>query len=375
MRIDAGNSTTTLLTSGQTFTGEYYDILEFNSISIIATTDEIGTLYVDFSTDRTTLSRSLKLSSGASLVSSIHTLIPVSRYFRVRLVNGSTNQGSMDIQTIYSTQPRIAQPTSRLGSNVNNYSDVLNTRNVSDYRSEVALEKRTDSTTWNKFGYNNDVDTGTEIVASWGGMFDPLTTASTLSIVSSSTDDDDGGIGANSLIVYGVDENRETLTEVITMNGTTPVITTSTWLGVNRMSIYISGTNKVNVGTIDCFDTNSPPAQQGQIPAGNGSTQALIYYTPVNSTSLFSWMLLKANKLSSSSPNVNFKMWVYSAISNSKYLVFQYSMDTAVENHIELKPTEPFIVGESSVSWVEATTDRNNTLVSGRFSLIEHTDF
>ena len=46
-------------------------------------------------------------------------------------------------------------------------------------------------------------------------------------------------------------------------------------------------------------------------------------------------------------------------------------MDTAVENHINLKLAEPLIVDEKSVMWFEATSDKANTIVSGRFSLKE----
>lgn len=371
--IDSTNSTTTLLLADATYTGTWFSITGFNSISIIATTDVAGALWADFSTDGITQSRNIQLNDGVSAVVGIHSLIPVAKYFRIRLINGSTNQGSMDIQVIYSTQPRIALPTSRTGQTINNYSDVLNTRNLSDYHNEVALGKHTGQALWNKFGYNNDLDVGTEVIASWGGTFTPLTTALTLSIVSTSASDDDGGVGANSITLYGVNASRESVVEVITLNGTTPVITTSTWLGINRAAIYVSGTSKVNVGTINILDSEA--VQQAQIPATEGTSQQLIYFTPVNSTSLMNWLLLKAYKLNGSSPKVIFKVWVYSAVNNSKYLVFTYNMDTQIEHHIQLNPPEPFVVSESSVMWIEATSDNANSLVSGRFSLIEYADF
>ena len=38
---------------------------------------------------------------------------------------------------------------------------------------------------------------------------------------------------------------------------------------------------------------------------------------------------------------------------------------------MQLTPSQPFVVGENSIVYLEATTDTNNTGVSARFSLIE----
>jgi hypothetical protein len=59
-----------------------------------------------------------------------------------------------------------------------------------DFHAEVALNRRQGITTWNKFGYNSDVDIGTELIASWGGTFQPIYAGETIDIVSSSTADD-----------------------------------------------------------------------------------------------------------------------------------------------------------------------------------------
>lgn len=69
-----------------------------------------------------------------------------------------------------------------------------------------------------------------------------------------------------------------------------------------------------------------------------------------------------------SSPKVRFKGWVFSDVSNAKYLVFNSLMDTTVENSQQITPSQPFIVGEKSILYFEATTDTNDTFVSCRFS-------
>ena len=82
-----------------------------------------------------------------------------------------------------------------------------------DYNTEVALGKVAGAELWNKFGYNQDIDIGTEVIASWGGTFTPLTTATALTMSSTSADDDDGGTGCNSIVIYGIDENRNSVSQ------------------------------------------------------------------------------------------------------------------------------------------------------------------
>ena len=243
--------------------------------------------------------------------------------------------------------------------------------NPTNFHYNVALGDITNCVTWNKFGYNEDVDTAApEVLASFGGSFTPLKTASTLSVVSTSTQDSSTGTGALSLVLTGLDGNYATQQEVIVLNGITPVVTTTTWLGINRAAIFVSGTSDVNVGTIGVTAVTGG-ATQAQLPAGQGTTQQIIFYTQAGYTALADWLFLNAQKISGADPVVTFKGWVYSAVSQSKYEVLRLIIDTSAENTIQLTPTQPFVIGEKSCFWLEVSTTTNNTVVSGRLSLIE----
>ena len=128
--LSLSNSTKTPLSGGATFTGEWEEVLDYSSISVIADSDVASTLYCDFSIDGVTSDRNIQMSDGTSGSMGIHSLIVVARYFRVRVVNGAGAQSSLRVQTLYSIDSRIAQPTSRLAQTISNYSDVLNTRAV-----------------------------------------------------------------------------------------------------------------------------------------------------------------------------------------------------------------------------------------------------
>jgi len=282
-----------------------------------------------------------------------------------------SDQTIMRLNVLYGNQSDLNIPLDAVMSQDYDSRSVRPTK----FEYEVALSRRQGSTTWNKFGYNGDLDSAaTEVIAAFGGTFTPLLTASTLSIVSTSTDDTSGGTGARSIVIYGVDANRVSQIEVVTLNGTTPVVTTSTWLGINRMSIYLAGSTLNNVGLITATAVTGG-ATQGTIPIGEGSTQQPIFFTQDSHIFLTDFLEVNTEKTGGgATPKVRVKGWVYSAVSNAKYLVYNKLIDTSSQNSITTQPTQPFIIGEKSVLWFEATTDTNDTFISLRFSGIEFKD-
>ena len=129
-KISTDNSTTTPLTANSTYTGTWENVTNYSSIQVIANADVSGTLYADFSIDGITADRNVQLSDGTSGSFGIHGLIPISKFFRVRIVNGGSNQSSLRVQTTLNTEARISMPTSRMAQTLSDYSDVLNQRAV-----------------------------------------------------------------------------------------------------------------------------------------------------------------------------------------------------------------------------------------------------
>lgn len=363
--VDAGNSTSTLLNAGATFTGVWLDVSAFPSLTIAVKTDQDGTYTIQFSPDGTNADSTLTRYYRTSQIEPPHRFTITRKFMRVTFTNTSaSNQTYLRLQVLLGSQPDLNVP---LDSNMAQDYDSVSVR-PTDYKFEVALSRRQGATTWNKFGYNEDVDIGTETVWCAGGSFARMT-ADTLTIVSTSTRDASGNTGAESVVIYGVDDNWDTQIEVVTMNGTTPVVTVGTWLGVNRMSVYLAGSGETNNGIITANQTGGGTTLQAQMPVGEGTTQQAIYFVANSHTFLSDFLVLNAEKTSGGgTPKVRFKGWVYSEVSNSKYLIFNQLMDTSVENSHELNPNQPFIVGEKSVLYFEATTDTNNSFASCRFS-------
>jgi len=360
------NSTTSLLTAGSTFTGVWIDVSLYPSMTIAVKTDQNGTYTIQFSPDGINADSTLTRYYRTSQIEPPHRFTITRKYMRVTFTNTSaSNQTYLRLQVILGSQMDLNVP---LDTAMAQDYDSISVR-PSDYHYEVALGRRQGATTWNKFGYNSDIDIGTETIWSAGGTFSRMTSAATLSVVSTSIADDSGGTGANSVVIYGVDANWDTQIEVLTLDGTTPVITSGTWLGVNRMAIYLAGSGEANAGVISATATGGGSTLQAQMPVGEGTTQQSFFFVANNHQFLADFLVLNTEKLGGgATPKVRFKGWVFSDVANAKYLVYNELIDTTTSNHTELNPSQPFIVGEKSLLYFEATTDTNDTFASCRIS-------
>ena len=363
-----GNSSSDILTAGSTFTGEWVDVSRHSSIVVSVKTDQNGTYAVEFSPDGVNTDSTLTRYYRTINIEQPHRFTVTRQYARVTFTNTSaSDQTYFRLQTLKGNQCDLNTP---LDSVMSQDYDSISVR-PTKFEYESALGRRQGSTTWNKFGYNSDIDIGTEVLASWGGTYNPMTTARTLSIASLSANDVDGGTGCHGVVIYGVDENYNQQVVVKLLNGVTPVVTTELWLGVTRMAIFRAGSSHINEGVITATATIDSTIQ-AQIEIGEGTSQQCIYHVGQNSQGLIDFLLLGGEKLTGGvSPKLTFKGWVYSNVSNARYQVFRVILDTSVENHLPLIFSQPLIIGEKSTFWVEVTTDKDDSEADCRFSLIE----
>ena len=101
-----------------------------------------------------------------------------------------------------------------------------------------------------KFGYNPDVNGDEETVWAQGGDFPYPTSAVTMFVSSTSVNDADGGTGANSIIIQGLDENYDEIEETVLLNGQTQVATQNSYLRVYRAFVTLCGTGGTSGGII-----------------------------------------------------------------------------------------------------------------------------
>jgi len=227
--------------------------------------------------------------------------------------------------------------------------------------------------TWNKFGYNTDIDTAAdEVIAEFGGSLTVLSNGEQLNIVSTSASDDSAGTGVQQLVIFGVGgaaaTDRGLVTEVIALDGLSTVTTTNYFWGVNRMTIFLSGSASSNVGTITATSATTLNVA-AEMPAGQGTTQQCIFYVPENHQFLLSWLYGAVTKSSGGgNPTGTIFGYVYSEVVGSQSEVFRKTLDTSIEEAFEIRPAEPFVIGETSIVWFEGRASSNNTEFQCRFS-------
>jgi len=161
-----------------------------------------------------------------------------------------------------------------------------------DFYLEVSKGKIPGHSHVNKFGHNSATTAGDDV---WGGggtyVFYP-TAAVDVDIVSTSTDDDAGEIGAIQIIVMGLDSSWEEQSETVTLNGTGVVQLSNTYVRLFRAFVYEAGSSNSNIGDITAYARSTGSGVTAGdvgifIGAGGGQTQHAIYTVPSGKTAYF----------------------------------------------------------------------------------------
>ena len=249
---------------------------------------------------------------------------------------------------------------------------------VEPYDVAVARGKIDFRTIWNKFGYNQSVPNSTteQIIAPWGGAFDPttdiMTTDQTFTITYDQTVDGAGTTGALSLMVIGVktvDGVVVNFTQFHTLGNTGTDVTSFSGIGINRVNLISNGGLGWNAADIT-FTATTDGTTQAEIPAEGSVTQQLIFHTQQNYNFQATWVRFNVRKLSKGGSDIFYtvKGYSWSRVTLTRYEVFRENDDTGLSATTDIKPSEIFTIGGREVLYFTATSDTNSTVVNGRFS-------
>lgn len=112
-----------------------------------------------------------------------------------------------------------------------------------------------------------------------GSAYAFLTSEAALEVLSSSASDTAAGTGARTVLVRGLDDDYAEISEVVTLNGTTPVALTRAYMRVNAAVVVTAGSTGSNVGTVT-LQVASGGAVQAEIPPGYGRSQCGAFTVP-----------------------------------------------------------------------------------------------
>lgn len=224
-----------------------------------------------------------------------------------------------------------------------------------------------------KYGYNLDIDiaSGREIIAAQGGAFTRPTSAERISIVSTSPNDTNGGTGAWVVEVRCIKEDFSLETENVVLSGTTPTLTTSECLYINRIIVISGGTSETNLGTITATQETSGIVLR-QIPIASGITQSCLYTVPKGKVSIVERVTFTVIRDGGGSAIVRFWGNLYLPEQGLSYRPFLISEDTGVHAG-PLSIDDPFttVRNEGDVIWFEAETTRDDTQATCRMIVTE----
>lgn len=171
---------------------------------------------------------------------------------------------------------------------------------ATNYYNLLAQGKINGTSSMLKFGLNPDIDGTQEDIWYYGGVYtghNP-TSAERISVVSNDNNDSLTGTGARTILILGLDENYNEINETIELQGTTPVLSTLSFLRANRAKVIRSGSSNVNEGTIIFRQSITTANIFGTIPPETGQTLIAAYTIPANKTGYFvSWYASMSGKV------------------------------------------------------------------------------
>ena len=141
-----------------------------------------------------------------------------------------------------------------------------------------------------KFGANLSVGADIETIWETGGIYEYLTVASTVSAISNDSDDTVAGTGARTIEIQGLDSNYNTVTEIISTNGTSSgPASTNEFLRIYRALVKTAGSTGTNEGQVDVNAGSTTVVSigtkgTGVNKEGFGQSQTSVYTIPAGKT-------------------------------------------------------------------------------------------
>lgn len=139
------------------------------------------------------------------------------------------------------------------------------------------------------FGYNPDVDSGSEeTIWTAGGLYVHLDTPAIMTVSSTSANDTSAGTGARSVFIRGINSTGNEATETVVLNGQTAVNTVHTYTEIQNALVVSVGSGGENAGNISIGTgtvTAGVPANIfGHILAGENQSLMGHFTVPADST-------------------------------------------------------------------------------------------
>lgn len=240
---------------------------------------------------------------------------------------------------------------------------------VQDRLLAVAQGAVTGSSLMLKFGRNPDVDAAAaETIWEGGGSYPFDATAQSLEIISDDVNDDGdpASTGALTVTVYGVDASYAAKSETVTLNGTTAVALTGTWLRVNRAQVATAGSSGANEGTLTIRIAGAG-ATKAVISPLNGQTLMAVWTVPAGYSA---YMLNYYVSINTATPATAAAIDVKLLTRSNLGVINLEHQQSTLAGALQHMFGAPFKIAEKTDIYLDVSTSANNSDVCGGFDLV-----
>lgn len=268
-----------VLADGATYTGEWEDTEQYSRVKVDVYTDAPGTLDVQFSSDRINVMDDFNytVESGAE----VHSIEIIRKWVRVVYVD--TADGAS--QTHFELNMKLGHggDVSTPGKGIVDADSNALLVSEREQNLEIAKGLRAGHFFVQKFGLNEDVDTGTVPEDIWdgSGIYTGFPTETeTVDIISLDIDDNSSGTGCRTMLISGLDANKDIQSETVSLNGTTGVTSVGIYSRLNRAICLTAGTSETNEGVITVQHTTTTANIFVTVLVGLGQSNVACYTVP-----------------------------------------------------------------------------------------------
>lgn len=343
------NSTVDQLAANATFVGGIELAIYQQNLSLLLVSDQNGIFTVNQYIDAAGLllanQRIFNITAGVGFS---QTLVFNGNYFNIEFKNtGTLTTTTLNINTYSGTIPPSP-----------NYE--IDPKN--DYYLNVQRGKIFGQSNVSISGYNPTTGNSKEMVWSQSGVYTWKTVAAICTLASSSIDDTDVvGIGARTVLVQGLDANYLPISEIVIMAGTSPVLTTNSYLRVNSLSVISAGSSMTNVGNISMTHTATII---NYINAGDGLSQSCFYTVPYGHSVFVLSGYIRCSKIDMSAD-------LYVQVAGIRYKIIKF--DIASSEFI-LNVRAPYEILQTADIWIETAASSGSISASGFLEMIQIKD-
>ena len=227
---------------------------------------------------------------------------------------------------------------------------------VEPFDLQVSRGQISGHSTLSLFGYQSAV--GNTKIPVWENAtaYTYITSASTLTLVSTSASDDTSA----TILISGLDSSFNPISETLALNGTSGVTTVNSYFRVNSLLMTSPGTSQTtNAGVITLKQSSNIVAQ---INTGVGKSQSTIYTVPAG----YSFYLdLAEVNTSNSYTSANIVTYSVQAINNVTGVKLAVLQQPFVSIYLANRASAPFLYSEKTDIQFQLVTSTSTTIAAG----------